>query len=876
VGVSPTAFFFYMLFWRAGAAVHSMKKTIAKAKGRRSVTRGSAVSSRHRLHLEHLEQRAVLTSAFLSGEWGWVGSLYAYKSDVASDANGNMFVVGNAFSYADYNGPIDFDLGPADYNIQQSGSAFLAKYGAQGDFLWVRVFTVGYGGVSLSDVEIASDGAVRVIGSALNQHTWSSSTLAISAPQAAAQTLNSVGPGENQRYACSFSSDGSFEWFSVVPRSVASIGRAVLDPYTNSLMIGYDSQSLYSVTTEGFVQTTPLPYRRLSDLGGTAGAVSIDRVGFDNRGSMFLAGRLRGGADFDPSTNSFDLYSTFEWSSSSWQQIRQWSDDIFVAKYSAFGDFEWVKLQGVSNISETLEQFAVSNEGATAIAVGTSSYSSSRTITSYSPSGASLWTSPISFDSSTQGLVGLAYDKVGALVLLTPTGFMDVVPAPVPRLLWRDRVENGSIDGGHYDALGRAIVWRSEYISYGGSYQQPWMNSSVAFPRVGPGNYFAVLTEVNTAPAYLWLTASTLNLNENTPVESSLKLADISVGDDTRGTNVISLSGADAASFEISGTGLYLKAGTSLDYETKASYAVTVSVRDATVEGSPPASENFVVSITDVLDDYVVEDAASVFISTLPSSTLARVVKRGPGTLIFDKANSYTGGTVVEAGEVVIRNIAALGAGTLEVKAGARVTIDIGSANWNSGTNYLSLPRLVLDPAGRVDVRNGQIRIPAGGYDATAIRSLLILGRNGGTWDGAAGFTSALAGPGTSRAIGYRIMPNNNELRLGFAALGDANVDGQVNLTDVSLINNGRKFGQGPSTGAVWVDGDFNYSGGVNLTDISLLNNAQRYGKGSYLPPSPSSLSSATGSTAISSDAWVAYAVTVESQPTKKNSRVYA
>ena len=40
------------------------------------------------------------------------------------------------------------------------------------------------------------------------------------------------------------------------------------------------------------------------------------------------------------------------------------------------------------------------------------------------------------------------------------------------------------------------------------------------------------------------------------------------VTDDALGTNVLSLSGADAALFEIDGSVLYLKAGAVLDYET--------------------------------------------------------------------------------------------------------------------------------------------------------------------------------------------------------------------------------------------------------------------------------------------------------------------
>ena len=42
------------------------------------------------------------------------------------------------------------------------------------------------------------------------------------------------------------------------------------------------------------------------------------------------------------------------------------------------------------------------------------------------------------------------------------------------------------------------------------------------------------------------------------------------------------MTGADAGSFEVDGTGLYLKAGTTLDFETKTSYSVTVNVDDPT------------------------------------------------------------------------------------------------------------------------------------------------------------------------------------------------------------------------------------------------------------------------------------------------------
>ena len=50
------------------------------------------------------------------------------------------------------------------------------------------------------------------------------------------------------------------------------------------------------------------------------------------------------------------------------------------------------------------------------------------------------------------------------------------------------------------------------------------------------------------------------------------------------------MTGPDAALFEVDSTGLYIKAGTVLDFETKTSYSVTVNVDDPTVGATPDAT----------------------------------------------------------------------------------------------------------------------------------------------------------------------------------------------------------------------------------------------------------------------------------------------
>jgi len=109
-------------------------------------------------------------------------------------------------------------------------------------------------------------------------------------------------------------------------------------------------------------------------------------------------------------------------------------------------------------------------------------------------------------------------------------------------------------------------------------------------------------TVTNKAPTAVALTTAVTNsaIAENTSTTSRTKVADIGITDDALGTNTITLTGADAANFEVDGTALYLKANVALNFEAKPSYAVTVNVADSTVSGSTALSTNYTLSVTDV------------------------------------------------------------------------------------------------------------------------------------------------------------------------------------------------------------------------------------------------------------------------------------
>jgi len=135
------------------------------------------------------------------------------------------------------------------------------------------------------------------------------------------------------------------------------------------------------------------------------------------------------------------------------------------------------------------------------------------------------------------------------------------------------------------------------------------------------------LTDVNEAPTAVALSNQTTALAENTSTASRIKVADIAITDDALGTNAVTLSGADAASFEVDGAALYLKAGTTLNFEAKASYAVTVSVADAALTGSTPVTASYTLSVTNL------DDNAPTITSSSTASSIAE--NSGAGQVVY-------------------------------------------------------------------------------------------------------------------------------------------------------------------------------------------------------------------------------------------------
>ena len=109
-------------------------------------------------------------------------------------------------------------------------------------------------------------------------------------------------------------------------------------------------------------------------------------------------------------------------------------------------------------------------------------------------------------------------------------------------------------------------------------------------------------------------------------------------------------------------------------------------------------------------------------------------------------------------------------------------------------------------------------------------------GYNSGSWTGAAGITSSSAALASNTALGIELNVDgthvlfstfdgqpvsSGDVLVKFTYYGDANLDGVVNGSDYTLIDNG--FNNNLTN---WHNGDFNYDGVVNGDDYTLIDNA--------------------------------------------------
>lgn len=265
------------------------------------------------------------------------------------------------------------------------------------------------------------------------------------------------------------------------------------------------------------------------------------------------------------------------------------------------------------------------------------------------------------------------------------------------------------------------------------------------------------------------------------------------------------------------------------------------------------------------------------------------ITKTGAGTVILDAVNTVTGTTFVQGGTLRIATPNALFGSPTVVQPGGRleltgtiparlpaVTLAGGTlaagvlaVNGLSGITRLSIDdgqlvgspavsvgvagRLVLSGSapvgitvsalsidasagGLLDLGRGRVMVAAGGMTRAALLADLAAGRASGDWAGQAGLTSSVAAAdlarGVLRTVGW-IEGGDGSLLVGYAAAGDSNVDGVVDILDAAGFLAGGRFDNWSA--AVWSEGDFNYDGIVDMLDVADFVSVNLFDRGPYV-----------------------------------------
>ncbi|MGI9176851.1 MAG: PEP-CTERM sorting domain-containing protein, partial [Pirellulales bacterium] len=160
---------------------------------------------------------------------------------------------------------------------------------------------------------------------------------------------------------------------------------------------------------------------------------------------------------------------------------------------------------------------------------------------------------------------------------------------------------------------------------------------------------------------------------------------------------------------------------------------------------------------------------------------------------------------------------------------------------------------------GLADVTSGLVTVTSG-LSATDLVTQILAGRGNGSWAGTSGITSSTAAAdvalGIPRAVGW--LDSNGSMAFAYAALGDTNLDWQVDVLDAANVLAAGTFNT--DAPAIWSQGDFNYDGVVDVLDAADFVTTGLYDSGSYNPPADSIAALGSGTVAAvpePSSAWL-------------------
>ncbi len=192
-------------------------------------------------------------------------------------------------------------------------------------------------------------------------------------------------------------------------------------------------------------------------------------------------------------------------------------------------------------------------------------------------------------------------------------------------------------------------------------------------------------------------------------------------------------------------------------------------------------------------------------------------VAGGATLTIADPITIRTGKTVTKNGNLLVQ-------APLTIEAGGTLVLASGP------TTLFGAP--ILGAGAKINVKNTTMTVDYRGQasPAATINAQLTSGYASGAWNGSGINTSSAVANQT--ALGWKDDAASQSILVKYTYYGDANLDGQVDISDLGALATAWQ------TSAVWSQGDFDYSGFVDISDLGKLATNWQRGVGSPLGPS--------------------------------------
>ncbi len=271
-----------------------------------------------------------------SGNYLWAKRLGSSGNDISRsisiDNGGNAYVAGL------FSGTVDFDPDTGTFNLTSAGNSdvFIAKYDANGNYLWAK----NMGGSDFDEtLSLAIDNA---------GNTYITGYFGDTADfDPGPDTANLVSAGSYDIFFAKYDSNGNYLWGNSIGSANSDNGKGVVvDDAGNTYITGFFSGTAdfdpgpdtSNLTSAGGIDIFYAKYDSggnylwARSIGDTLNDYSYG-IDVDNMGNTYITGYYEGITDFDPGTDTVNLSSSGGY-------------DLFFAKYDTTGNYVWAQRAG--------------------------------------------------------------------------------------------------------------------------------------------------------------------------------------------------------------------------------------------------------------------------------------------------------------------------------------------------------------------------------------------------------------------------------------------------------------------------------------------------------------------------------------------------